>query len=474
MKNEYEKQDKRQNGLVEVFAAKGGRGFITAVTGFGKTVLGMKVVNRMHQRVPTRRCHVVVPTTHLRDQWEEEVRKFEVQHTEVYVVNSYVDMINDGRLQLPDLFILDEGHNYASEDAAKHGQVFDFAEGKFILVLTATPKGKMVQFLQERNIPYIGHVSEEEAEREHYIAKKYVYNWALPMPERLIEEYDKYSRMIKNNMAIFDSDYTKAMLCLSAKGADTIREVAKQMQVPEAEVKKYANLLNWAVNQRKLLLYEAQEKIECVKQLLAKFPVKTISFSQSTVFADNLVAAIGYQARSLHSKKATEYRVGTKVVARAIQKKGRQKGKKDTYFVDLATGVEYTPEQAAVKYKGAKKIGKERLNREAKELFENPDSGVLLLSTAESLDEGYNNKKVLAGYKTSGTSVGLQRVQRDGRITRKDGEKEALIVNIYFEGTKDEDWLRSSQERAEVKTVRSIDEIEFDFSVPQTELDFKK
>lgn len=460
--NEYAKQNERQDGLIETFVSKGARGLITAVTAFGKTWLGKKAIDKMHQRVPTRTAHVIVPLTPLKDQWEAFFREHNVTHTKVFVVNTYVLLMKRPDFVKPDLLVLDEVHYYASDTAEKHNVVFDVG-AKFLLALTATTNKKITDFLRNRGIELVGMVTEEEADRENYIAKATKYNWAMPLPDHLQEEYDKYTRIIKSGLAVFDYDYPKSLRCMSKANVVEINETARRAKVTPDEVVKSANLVNWAVGARKTMLYEADEKVEAIKRLVEKFPVKTITFSQSTVFANKVSKALGGKAVSYHTKQCSLFRNGKRVVAQGVLVK---KGKQKPYTIfRLADGSKLTLPQARTHFKGkAKLVGAATLNKEALQQFEHPDSGVDVINTAVKMDAGYDNKYVLAGYKTSGTSNPLQTIQRDGRIRRKDGKKQALIVNIYFMNTKDEDWLKSSLGDSEIQTVYSIDEIEYDYA----------
>ena len=82
-----------------------------------------------------------------------------------------------------------------------------------------------------------------------------------------------------------------------------------------------------------------------------------------------------------------------------------------------------------------------------------------VLSTARALDEGANLPRVTFAIIAAGTSKEKSQIQRLGRIIRYEDDKEALLIRLYAKGTKDEQWLKSSQWRYETVYIDEPNEI---------------
>ncbi|KKM08509.1 hypothetical protein LCGC14_1723880, partial [marine sediment metagenome] len=61
---------KRQDEIVESWWNNNGKGTLEAVTGFGKTVVGL-MASRKVQKIDIGHILVVVPTLYLQNQWRE-------------------------------------------------------------------------------------------------------------------------------------------------------------------------------------------------------------------------------------------------------------------------------------------------------------------------------------------------------------------------------------------------------------------
>jgi superfamily II DNA or RNA helicase len=83
-----------------------------------------------------------------------------------------------------------------------------------------------------------------------------------------------------------------------------------------------------------------------------------------------------------------------------------------------------------------------------------------IVNSAKALDEGADMPEMLFGIRVAGTSSPTQQTQRRGRLLRKHGTKEAIMVNLYLLGTKEMQWLSKSQGYdIDIHWVESIREI---------------
>lgn len=160
------------------------------------------------------------------------------------------------------------------------------------------------------------------------------------------------------------------------------------------------------INLRKDILYNAVNKVKAVERINKLFNDRYgVIFSQSTVFADLMSNKLGDSCLSYHSK---------------LSAKQRKKNLK--LFCD----------------------GRTKVN---------------VLSAARALDEGANLPRVTYAIIAAGTSKEKSQIQRLGRIIRYEDDKRAVLIRLYAKGTKDEQWLKSSQNRYNAVYIDSPDEI---------------
>ena len=121
----------RQLLAIKKWIKNKGKGTFEFVTSFGKTFTAITAINKVKTKYPNLRVIVVVPTTTLKDQWEEELVKNDlVFNVEVYVINTIIKHSWEC-----DMLIIDEYHRAAAPQLV---QLFDKVKYKLILGLTAT------------------------------------------------------------------------------------------------------------------------------------------------------------------------------------------------------------------------------------------------------------------------------------------------------------------------------------------------
>lgn len=402
-----------------------------------------------------------------------------------FVVNTYIKF----ERRFPSILILDEVHNYASEE---FGKVFEIAGiepinisvGKipFVLGLTATLErndGKH-RFIEEY-CPVIDTVTLEEAKREGYISKFKTYNWGLEFNAEDREKYNRWHDIFNSSFAKFNHDFKLAMACSLGRDARSQLTVPIKVQRRDhignlilieemttvwktsaewcvyfagvngwdgtidhpwspKQVSSIAQQFSTAMRERKQMIYTATIKIDAIEQLVDKFKVKTITFGEDSNFADAIVERLGEErCKSYHSK------------TKGISKR-----------------VEVISKKGVITYKD-KKIGAKVYKAMILSMFEEEDS-FQVLSTVKALDEGMDNEKVIMGIQASYTSTKRQNTQRTGRATRKDtgnlgDDKMALNINLYIKDTQEFKWLNDKQRGIkDIEWVDSIDEINLEES----------
>lgn len=393
-----EKKLKRQNKIIDKWVKNKGKGTLEAVTGFGKTFVALLTIQRMNERYPDRTTIVIVPTLYLQSQWIQEVEKFNLKNVEVIVINTAVKA--DRKC---DLIVLDEIHNYASNEFIK---IFERTQYKFVLGLTATIDRKDSRdALLRTQCPVIDTVTIDEALAEGYVSDFTVFNLGITMSKEDKTIYDKMNKDFHFNFAQFNHDFNSAMSCLS--NPEYRRSYAKMYHKDPDELMVYALNFNRNMTKRKKFLYFAQSKLDMVKQLLQEFDdKKAITFSEGVEFAEKLQKAMPNSSVDYHSK--------------------------------MPKGV------------------KTRNLR----LFNDDKCDVNVIHTAKALDEGFDVRGIDLAIISSGTSSTRQDLQRTGRAIRYQEGKHAVIINVYIKDTQDERWLKARQKKStNIIHVNSIEEI---------------
>jgi superfamily II DNA or RNA helicase len=162
------------------------------------------------------------------------------------------------------------------------------------------------------------------------------------------------------------------------------------------------------MQKRKNFLYNLPRKLELASQIVNKFKVKTITFSENIQSVEELTQLIPLSL-SYHSKLS----------------------------------------------KGLRKAS---LN-----IFCDPEINVSTLNTSKALDEGFDVGDIELVIITSSRAVNRVDIQRSGRALRFKKDKLAVIVNLYVKNSKDEDWLLTRQEKSNnIYWIEDVKDIKFE------------
>ncbi len=407
MKVINEKKLARQQLGISKWRNNKGKGTFEYATGVGKTYTAILICKELVKKVGTehRQALVIVPTIILKQQWEEELQDNKIKNVRVFVINTIV--LNETEFNT-DLLILDEIHRYGSIEFVK---LFDLIKYKWILGLTATlHRMDDKHEILETYAPIIDTITQEEAKREGYISEFIEYNLGIELSPLDRQVYDNLNKDFHKFFAIFGHDFDTAMGCMTKFGAE--RYCSNNGGDPK-QIAFQANRFNRAMQERKEYLYKTYSKLETTLEIIRKLPLKTVTFSESTEFADKLTEALEEISVCYHSNLKTVIR-------------------------------------------NNKKFGKTKLKEEAIRKFTDNRYKQRVINTAKALDQGFNVEDVELGIITSGTSNPTQQTQRGGRIFRKytykDGtDKVAILINIYIKNSQDKKWLDSRQTNSKTK-----------------------
>jgi len=426
---------------------KSTRGTIEAATGFGKTWIAHITLKKMLKLNSTRTAIVIVPTTQLKEQWEDEINKLKMSNNvKVYVVNTIA--LNTVTYHC-NLLIVDEIHMMAAD---KFKRIFELVKYNWILGLTATINrldGKH-EYLK-KVAPVVDSISQKEAISRGWISNFIEINIAVPLSRKEQEHIDSLAKTVRFYMAKF-GDFKLMQSCMNLGNAKAFAQ--KQYPNEDANIKAKQIAL-WAVQgsraiqQRQEFLYKTERKIALTVDLLKEFDLKTITFSQSTFFADEVAKQMGEKAVVYHSN------IETQVISEEKIKVFKKKPTAEKFAkeVDGTIGIDFEADEFIVTYKKDVKYGAEKLKQLGIKKFRDKRTKVNIICTAKALDQGFDEKDVELGIDGSRTSNPTQHVQRTGRVARnytyKDGtKKRGIYINLFCPNTRDEEWLRTCQKNS--------------------------
>lgn len=420
-----------------------GRGIVNVVTGAGKTVLALGAIARLEftlsrQSSTDLSIKIVVPKIFLAQQWSQSLQEDLAVGREdigiysgerkdppgrkymIYVVNSARSslarhVLADYRQGRAVLLIADECHHYSSPE---NSRIFDFAKyiptsaaplRYYALGLSATPE---TTAFRDKLVPALGpeiyKYGFAEALHDNIISSFSIFNLKLRFTPYEEEQYqalsDQISRALKNLLH----------LCpfLNGLGSQQFFAALEQLtQVPEdpdtASLARSVLVLSIA---RKDIVYRAESRIECVRDLVARIPpaAKVLIFNERIEVAE----AVYERLRDLFPGQV-----------------GRYHSEMD---------------------EGNRKIV----------LRKYQNSELRILVSCRALDEGLNIPETDVGIIASSTSSSRQRIQRLGRILRRSGKEHTACLYYLYIGSSNEEkeWLAAtSQEMAGIIPMLDLD-----------------
>ena len=357
-----------------------------------------------------------------------------------------------------DLLVLDEVHLFAAD---KFKLVFDRVSYKWIMGLTATINrmdGK--ETLLKKYAPVAVRVSQKKAIEKGWINDFLEINCPVNLKREEMEELDQISNQIRYFTSKF-GDFGIMRNCINFENAksfsrsyypqDDVNDRAKLVQRDAAQGQRY-------ISKRQEILYKCHAKVKATVDLIDEFKLKTITFSQSTEFADEVKNFVSRRSVVYHSnitsidrrvEKTKSYATLAAAERFKVIKKGNIR-KKDGKF--------------EVYWKELKRIGVGTLKKEALLHFSSNKYKTDVICTAKALDQGFDVPDVELGIDGSRTSNPTQHTQRTGRIARnytyRDGtKKQGIYINLYVPNSKDEAWLSACQKNStNIVTVNDVAE----------------
>jgi superfamily II DNA or RNA helicase len=392
-----------QEQCIQAWLAGGGRGIVEVATGAGKTILALFAAKALQQQL-SGRLHllIIVPKTFLLGQWKamllilehelgysrDEIglvggtmRQAHNKPVMIYVVNSArykVSSIVARQLKAgqPIMLIADECHRYGSRENRK---IFDFlgavdkkAKSNYYSIgLSATPR---IFRFESLLVPTLGPLFYSydigQAIAEGVVNDVVIYNIGLWMTAEQAEEYEILGKKISGAMKALKELCPRLM---KVPPNTFFGEVQALTFDPNQEIRLAAMALLTVLYKRRGLVYEAPQRIDCALDLIELLSEEStiIIFAerieQSEAIYDALAVHLGGAVAMYHSEMGD--------VARTL---------------------------ALRRYRSKE---------------------VRILVSCKALDEGLDIPSADIGIVVASTSEQRQRIQRLGRILRKDEGK---------------------------------------------------
>jgi len=462
---------KRQKKTVSIWAQNGFRGTLEAVTGFGKTYVSLLGAKHFFETLKEEdrlqhyreKCDymlvVVVPTDYLRKKWTADLNIFNLKSWGKVRVDTVHNLIKEDIHCA--MFILDELHMYVGEDAEKFPGVFQSVKARAYFGLTATLGFKgILRNMVDAFCPVIDSINTQEALDNNWVADHVKYNLGIELPPADKAEYDKLNQSFHKYFSTFNHDWNIAKRCSSDQDYARRYALSKNLDTEYVQIRAW-NFMR-TMRKRKDFLYNAPVKLDVCEQIVSRFPNrKTITFSQSTDFADELSERLGNIATAYHSSLDTRI-VDENDRVVAVGKKVKRGGGNKTVYVDIDTGVHHSWRSIKEEYSEIHlfRKGKKTLREEALKKFGDNRYRISVMCTAKALDVGLDIPDIDMGIIASGTSTTRQNIQRNGRVIRYVEGKQAIIVQLYIMDSQDENWLERRQEDDEnVSWIYTVDQI---------------
>lgn len=382
-----------QSEALAAWERAGGRGIVEAVTGTGKTLVGLLAVRQALER--NEKALIIVPTIDLMDQWHQRIRRT----LPTVSVGRLGDGSEDGldrcavlistvhsamrREVLPrgqrGILVADEVHRYGAASFAQALQPSFTSR----LGLTATLE-RSDEGVAEHLNPYFGGIvykcKFKRAFADGMLAPFRLILMALDLSSAESAEYDKADRTAKTMrwelIAKFD--------CRDEPFGAFMSDVTTLATGPRQPGRHEARAYLSAANTRRAVVAEANSKLDALRSLR-----QAIGGSRTLVF--------------------TETKAGAAAATEVLQSVGVQ----------------------------AREFHSDLKRDERKEVLELYRSGaVTALAAPRVLDEGIDVPDADLGIILAATSSRRQMVQRMGRILRrKDDGRSATFILMYIRGT---------------------------------------
>ncbi|KXA95576.1 hypothetical protein AKJ36_00070 [candidate division MSBL1 archaeon SCGC-AAA259I07] len=402
----------------------GGEGIVKVVTGAGKTVLALALMENLSNKEVYEsgglKTVIITPTTALLDQWFGELldtlsvpkkdigffygdqkNKIKDNKAMLYVINSAREHLGEHLEQIDDdvFLIADECHRYASQENSKIFQNhFDYKLG-----LSATPERKLDYGFEKILVPNLGKIIYEygysEARDDGIIPPYYLKRLEIPLTSKEQKRYKNLTDKIRKTTQVLRKKYDELE---EVEGDEFFKKLGElSNRYDDGLFDRFTSL----ANKRKAIVHESKSKMAALKYIIEKdMPLnsRTLIFHERTQIADRIneyLQSEGFSSVRYHSNMDGEKR-----------------------------------RENLLKYK--------RMRSD-------------FLVSCRALDEGLDVPATNVGIIVAATSSVRQRIQRTGRILRRaPGKDYSIIYTIYVSNVEEEIFNKKAMKDLEDTAVR--------------------
>lgn len=392
---EKSSRDLRQEQCIKAWIKANGHASIEGATGFGKTRVGLLLIQKILTKAPDKQVLIVVPTTLLKEQWSQLVDAWGFSlNCDIQVINTVIT-----RDWNTDLLIIDEVHRSGANELSK---VFEKVKYKLILGLTATFERLDGRHeIINKYCPICDVVNIHECLLNGWVSQYKEYLVLIDVDD--IENYNKLNKEFNEHFEYFSWDFHKAMSLLGNNGFINKAKLRDEMCPNGSEEQRkavfkainyHSNRFQACMSGRKAFINNHPKKIETARKIIEARP-----FSKIITFSNNI-------------KMAESIGMGGKVYSgKDSKKKGRMTIEE---FNELNTG---------------------------------------LLHTIRKADEGMNIKGLSVGIVLGTDSGETKARQRLGRVIRAEDDKQAEMFYIIINNTVECSWFLKSHKNQPYITI---------------------
>lgn len=196
-------RDERQDESVVKWLKNKGKATVVAATGVGKTRIAIKSIIKIRSKYPRTSILILVPTELLKNQWIEELDKWDLLNNTIVKV-----MMGASKKEYQcDMLIIDEAHRINSETIAN---VFQVVKYKLILGLTATFERLDGRHeILARHAPVCDTITLQEALHNGWVSNYKDFVVLIDVDD--LNKYKGYNKSFTESFEFFNFDYNKAM-----------------------------------------------------------------------------------------------------------------------------------------------------------------------------------------------------------------------------------------------------------------------
>ena len=279
-------RDERQEISINKWKTAKGLGLMLLPTGFGKTIVAIKIIKKIKAKKGEVNVLIVVPSDYLKQQWESILKKHNCDDVStVLIINTAIKARRNC-----DLLIADEVHMFCGK---RFFNLFQLVTYKWFLGLTATLQ--RLDGLERKllNIfPIIDSITLDEAVKNEWISPFKQYKVELNVD---LEEYIEYNRQFIHHFSFFDYNFDLAMGCLQYPIRYKMHQVTGQ---PMKTIILHAMGFSKAMSNRMKFINNHPVKIELANKIIeSRLKDKIITFTKNVEHSKLIAYGDVYHAK---------------------------------------------------------------------------------------------------------------------------------------------------------------------------------